>query len=115
MVRHQRDLGVQFAWVGADGDHRKEPTFLRGLDTMGEVFVVDVHKDQRIYVGDPKLQVPAHDGRQRERPRSWLQAQTVAQRADERIATLALRIGNASRYATAPKDVWRSEVVYCRV
>jgi len=89
MVRHQRELSVQFAWVGADGGYGKEPAFLRGLDAMGEVFVVDVHKDQRIYVHDPQPQVPPRDGRQRGRPRSRLQAQTNAQRVDEWAATLA--------------------------
>ena len=89
MVSHQRELGVQFAWVGADGGYGKEPAFLRGLDVLGEVFVVDVHKDQRIYVEDPKPQVPPSDGRQRGRPRSRLQARTNAQRVDEWIDTLA--------------------------
>ena len=48
MVRHQRESGVQFAWVGADGCYGIEPAFLRGLDAMGEMFVVDVYKDRRI-------------------------------------------------------------------
>jgi SRSO17 transposase len=43
MVCHQRELGVQYAWVGADGGYGIEPSILRGLDAMGEVFVVDVH------------------------------------------------------------------------
>jgi len=46
--------GHQFAWVGADGGYGKEPAFVRGLDDMNEIFVVDVHKDQRIYLEDPQ-------------------------------------------------------------
>lgn len=88
MVRHQRELGVGFAWVGADGGYGKEPAFLRGLEAMGEVFVADVHKDQHIYVDDPQPQVPAA-GAGRGRPRSRLQAQTSAQRVDEWVAGLA--------------------------
>jgi len=89
MVRHQRELGVGFAWVGADGGYGKEPAFLRGLEALGEVFVVDVHKDQRIYVADPQPQVPVGDERQRGRPRSRLQARTSPQRVDEWVATVA--------------------------
>jgi len=89
MVRHQRALGVAFAWVGVDGGYGKEPAFLRGLEAMGEVFVADVHKDQRIYVDDPQPQLPAEAGGKRGRPRSRLQAQTPAQRVDEWIETLA--------------------------
>jgi SRSO17 transposase len=58
MVAHQRALGVRHAWVGADGGYGKEPAFLRGLEAMGERFVVDVHKDQQIYVEDPQPIVP---------------------------------------------------------
>lgn len=50
MVRYQRQQGIQFAWVGADGGYGKEPAFLSGLDDMNEIFVVDVHKDQLIYL-----------------------------------------------------------------
>ena len=89
MVRHQRELGVTFAWVGADGGYGKEPAFLRGLEAMGEVFVADVHKDQRIYVEDPQAQVPVGDERQRGRPRSRLRPQTCPQRVDEWVASLA--------------------------
>jgi len=88
MVRHQRELGVAFAWVGADAGYGKEPAFLRGLETMGEIFVADVHKDQRIYLEDPQPQVPSEEGGKRGRPRSRLQAQTSPLRVDEWIATL---------------------------
>ena len=43
MVAHQRGIGVRFAWVGADGCYGNDPTFLRRLAAMGEVFVADVH------------------------------------------------------------------------
>lgn len=58
MVAHQRALGTRFAWVGGDGGYGKEPAFLRGLDDQGETFLVDVHKDQRIYLADPAPRVP---------------------------------------------------------
>ena len=62
MVRHQKALGLRYAWVGADGGYGKEPAFLRGLAAMGEVFVVDVHKDQAIYLDDPQPFVPDTSG-----------------------------------------------------
>ena len=58
MVRYQRQQGIKFAWVGADGGYGKEPAFLRGLDDMNEIFVVDVHKDQLIYLDDPQPIIP---------------------------------------------------------
>lgn len=82
MVRHQRQQGIQFAWVGADGGYGKEPAFLRELDAMNEIFVVDVHKDQIIYLDDPQPVVPQQKSNLRGRKASRYQAQTKAIRAD---------------------------------
>ena len=67
MVRHQRQQGIQFAWVGADGGYGKEPAFLRGWDDMDEIFVVDVHKDQLIYLEDPQPVIPQRNNNLRGR------------------------------------------------
>jgi SRSO17 transposase len=80
MVRANRRLGVRFAWVGMDGGYGKEPALLRALDADGEVFMADVHKDQQVYLDDPRPQVPAPKGRGRQ-PRRAV-AQTPAQRVD---------------------------------
>ena len=85
MVRHQRALGVRFAWVGADGGYGKEPAFLRGLEAMGEVFVMDIHKDQHLYLEDPRPAVP-ETSPARGRPRSRLQAQTACSRVDQWVS-----------------------------
>lgn len=82
MVRHQKALGLRYAWVGADGGYGKEPAFVRGLEAMGEVFVVDVHKDQQIYLEDPQPIVPETKNT-RGRPRTCRQAQTERIRVDQ--------------------------------
>ncbi len=82
MVRHQKALGLRYAWVGADGGYGKEPAFLRGLDAMGEIFVVDIHKDQQIYLEDPRPIIPESATTQG-RPRSRRQAQTARIRVDQ--------------------------------
>lgn len=82
MVRHQRQQGIQFAWVGADGGYGKEPAFLRGLDDMDEIFVVDVHKDQLIYLEDPEPVIPQRKNNPRGRKTSRYQAQTQPVRVD---------------------------------
>jgi SRSO17 transposase len=82
MVRHQRQQGIKFAWVGADGGYGKEPAFVRGLDDMNEIFVVDVHKDQRIYLEDPQPIIPQKKRNPRGRKTSRYQAQTQSVRVD---------------------------------
>jgi SRSO17 transposase len=82
MVRYQCQQGIKFAWVGADGGYGKEPAFLRELDDMDEIFVVDVHKDQLIYLEDPHPIMPQKKSNQRGRKTSRYQAQTQPVRVD---------------------------------
>ncbi len=78
MIRHNRDLGVGFSWVGADALYGKDPTFLRALDDDGEVFVIDVHKSQHIYLEDPEPTIPASPkGRGRNRTRRVTKTKSV--------------------------------------
>jgi SRSO17 transposase len=59
MVRAARARGMRFGWVEVDGGYGKEPAFLRALDDLGEIFVADVHCDQRVWSEPPGLHVPA--------------------------------------------------------
>jgi SRSO17 transposase len=82
MVAHARQQGLGFAWVGFDGFYGSDPAFLRALDHQGEVFVGDVHQDQRIDLEDPRPIVPPAQTA-RGRPPTRLQAQTPAVRVDD--------------------------------
>ena len=81
MITHARQQGIGFAWVGFDGFYGSDPAFLRALDAHGEVFVGDVHKDQRIYLEDPQPIIPPAKA-PRGRPPTALQAQAPALRVD---------------------------------
>jgi SRSO17 transposase len=59
IAREARARGMRFEWVGVDAGYGKEPAFLRALEDLGEVFVADVHKTQRIWTEVPGLHVPA--------------------------------------------------------
>jgi len=59
IVRRARERGVRFSHVGVDAGYGKEPAFLRALEDAGEVFVADVHRDQRVWTEDPGVHVPA--------------------------------------------------------
>jgi len=68
MVRYNRRLGIRFEWVGADGLYGNTPILLRALDDDGEIFVFDVHKDQRIYLEDPEPKIPERKGNRGRHP-----------------------------------------------
>jgi len=70
IVRKARARGVRFSHVGVDAGYGKEPAFLRALDDANEVFVADVHRDQRIWTEEPGLHLPSRSPRADVRPRS---------------------------------------------
>ena len=85
MVLRARENGVRFAWVGADAGYGKEPDFLCRLEDAQETFLVDVHKDQMIYLEDPRPRIPekrSAKGRAPTRPA----AQTPSLRVDKWVA-----------------------------
>lgn len=68
MVRYNRCLGVRFQWVGMDALYGNTPSLLRALDDDGEIFVADVHSNQRIYLEDPKPWIPKRKGNRGRHP-----------------------------------------------
>jgi SRSO17 transposase len=54
IVRHARENGLRYGWVGADAGYGKGPGFCLALDGMEETFCVDLHSDFRVYQEDPK-------------------------------------------------------------
>jgi len=53
LVQRARRNGVRFAWVAADGGYGQDRALLRALDDAGETFVIDVHRDQRVFLEEP--------------------------------------------------------------
>ncbi len=49
IVENQINLGVEFDFVGADGLYGNDLVFVNYLDDMGCVYILDIHKDQRIF------------------------------------------------------------------
>lgn len=74
IVRHAREIGVQFNWVGMDGLYGHSQWLLQALDDDKVVFMADVHKDQHIYLTDPKPFLPPKKG-VRGRQRTCYQSQ----------------------------------------
>ena len=58
IVRHAREKGLRYGWVGADAGYGKGPGFCSALDEMDETFVVDVHSDFHVYLKDPEPYLP---------------------------------------------------------
>lgn len=86
MVFHARRKRIRFNWVGFDGFYGRNPGFLRTLSDQNETFMADVHKDQRVYLEDPKPIIPDAKSKKGKKP-SKLEAQTVSIRVDKLVET----------------------------
>ena len=58
IVRHQKELGTWFHYVGADGLYGNSYYFQQELDKMGILFVLDIHIDQYVYTEPPVIAIP---------------------------------------------------------
>jgi SRSO17 transposase len=50
--------GLRFGWVDVDSGYGNLPWFLRGIEARGRRFVADVHRDQSLYLCDPRPYLP---------------------------------------------------------
>ncbi|GDY11830.1 hypothetical protein LBMAG53_07080 [Planctomycetota bacterium] len=69
MIHEARADGARFACVGVDAGYGKETKFLRELDDASERFMADVHSSQRMYLEDPKPEMPDPTGRRWRHPK----------------------------------------------
>ena len=58
IVRRQKENGVKFDFVGADGLYGNAPHFLSSLDQMKLLFVVEVHSNERVHEQAPLISIP---------------------------------------------------------
>lgn len=82
MIIMARARGLEYNWIGFDALYGEDPAFLRFLDEIGEVFMGDVHTDQRIYLQDPEPFIPEPKFNRGRKPKS-LKAQTDSIRVDQ--------------------------------
>lgn len=62
MIKAKLKLGVKFDWVGGDGLYGHNTELNHGLDAEGQFYVLDVHKDELIYLEEPTFSIPLKKG-----------------------------------------------------
>ena len=87
IVRHQLDMGISFDYVGADGLYGNDIAFTRSMDDMGLVYMLDVHRDQKIYLEKPELHIPERKSNRGRSPKR-LKASTASINTEDYVKTL---------------------------
>lgn len=58
MIKQDIDRGVSFDWIGGDGLYGHNTKLCDGLDKLKLFFVMDVHKDEKVFLKKPSFKVP---------------------------------------------------------
>jgi SRSO17 transposase len=82
MIDEDINRGVEFDWIGGDGLYGHNCQLTKGLDERGKLYVLDVHKDESVFLKRPKIFMP---GKQKGRGRNpeKLKAEGVQLRIDK--------------------------------
>ena len=88
MIDQSRDEGIHFDWVGGDGLYGHTYELGRGLDERKLLFVLDIHKNQHVYLSKPEITVPEKSPG-RGRPPTRLKANIEPVRVDKYAANLS--------------------------
>jgi len=59
MLKQDIERGVKFDWVGGDGLYGHSYELCKSIDTLKLLFVLDVHKDEKIFLEEPTFEIPA--------------------------------------------------------
>lgn len=79
--------GIDFDWIGGDGLYGHTYEFSRGLDERNLFFVLDVHKNQQIYLQTPSIYVPEQKSSKGRKP-TRLKADSPGKRVDKYVEGL---------------------------
>lgn len=62
MIKSNISLGVKFDWIGGDGLYGHNTELTRDLDQENLFYVLDVHKDELIFLEEPGILIPLRKG-----------------------------------------------------
>jgi SRSO17 transposase len=55
--------GVEFDFIGGDGLYGHNAELTRSLDALAQFYVLDVHKDELVFLAEPSFSVPERQGK----------------------------------------------------
>ncbi len=87
MIDADIERGVEFDWIGGDGLYGHNYQLTKGLDERGKLYVLDVHKDERVFLEKPNLFIPEKK-KVRGRTPKKLKAEEKTYRLDQYASSL---------------------------
>ena len=114
MLKEDIENGVEFDWIGGDGLYGHNSELCEGIDELDKLFVLDVHKDETVYLEEPSFSVPERKSKKGRAP-SKLKANTKAIRLDSLMEKVSkenwIRVDvRDSTSGILRRDVYKQEV-----
>ena len=66
IVKRQINKKIKFEWVLGDGNYGKNIDFSGEIEELGKLFMIDFHKDTRVFMEKPNFSLPEYSGRGRQ-------------------------------------------------
>ena len=82
LIKSNIKLGVKFDWIGGDGLYGHNTELTKELDKEELFYVLDVHKDELIYLEEPSFSIPLKKGKRGASP-TKVKADKTAFRIDK--------------------------------
>ncbi len=114
-VKRAINNGVEFGWTSADAGYSKGFTFIHGLITLEQSYVVDLHSDMYVYLEKPVLGIPEKKGTRGKAPTKerFLGESCMVRDLRKRVTkeewkTIRIRQGTKGdvTYSVAIRKVW---------
>jgi SRSO17 transposase len=113
MVDEMVNEGVKFDWVGGDGLYGHNRELRAGLDARGLLFILDVHKDETVFIERPQFCIPPKSGK-RGRPSKKTKPDKTPLRVDKYVKQLDAGDWKIERKIRKTHKGWKRSKVHLK-
>ena len=114
ILREQRDNGLKFDFVTADGYYGNDADFARMVDSLGYVYMLDLHSDQEVYLERPELYLPERTSSRGREPKR-LKTSVAGIRVDHYLMTLMVKDWQKLKVRNTTKGVLKGDYHFKKV
>jgi len=114
IVSHQKEQGIVFDFITADGYYGNDASFARAIENLGSVYMLDIHFDAEIYLERPELVLPEKKGLKGPKPKR-LRASLPGIKVNVYLTTLKAEDWQTLNVRNTTKGVLRGEYHFVKV
>jgi SRSO17 transposase len=114
IVSHQKEQGIVFDFVTADGYYGNDASFARAIENLGSVYMLDIHSDTEIYPERPELVLQEKKGLKGPKPKR-LRASLPGIKVNAYLTTLKDEDWQTLNVRNTTKGILRGEYHFAKV